>query len=378
MNGPVTDSNWPQRVALVCPDLEHNTIGYLAGRLATALAKSDVEVAMYCTSERFDLKLVPNGVSFHGGQPGRSITSAPRLRRFFDSWRPDVVIPMLEQAIPGCRLGAVGRSECLVVPYLLHPPSLGDPDHQLISRPLVKRLIVGKPQLTFALCDGAANDAAQILRIPRDEIAVVAPAYDAPQIADTVDDPGPLRLVTVSRLVPLKRLDVLLHAVRLLIDRGIDVHLAIVGDGELRAELTGLTESMSLGDAVTIAGWVDDPAAIVRQSQLYVSASEEEGFGMAIVEAMAAGVPALAVDALGGGPRFICGDGGLALIPRGSAADLADAIQALTPAETRRHFRDEGLSRAGYFSTEQVGRRVIESIRGIVRRAPTRERVVSA
>ncbi len=320
MSGPVTESVRPTRVALVCPDLEHNTISYFASRLAVALRQVGVEVAMFCTSDRFDLALVPDGVGFHGGKPGRSTGSAPRLRRFFESWRPDVVLPVLEQAIPGCRLAAATlrtRSTVYrVVPILHHPASLGDPDHRFISRPVVKRLIVGKPKLLFTISDGAADDAAAVLRLARGRFAIVPPAYDATQIVDTVDDAGPLRLVTVSRLVPLKRHDLLLSAVRLLADRGVDVHLTIVGDGELRAELQALTTSLALDDLVTITGWVDDPAAIVRRSQLYVSASDEEGFGMAILEAIAAGVPALAVDALGGGPRFISGDGGLALIPR--------------------------------------------------------------
>lgn len=367
MSRPLAKSTGPQRVTLVCPDLEHNTISYFASRLAVALRQVDVDVAMYCTSDRCDLSLVPDGVAFHGGRPGRSLGSAPRLRRFFESWQPDVVLPVLEQAIPGCRLASRARRGrpvlWRVVPILHHPPSLGDPDHRFISRPVVKRLIVGTPKLSFAVSDGAADDSAKILHIPREHITVVPPAYDATQIVDTVAEPGPLRLVTVSRLVPLKRHDLLLRAVRILTDRRVDVRLTIVGDGQLRAELQALITSLSLDSLVTMTGWVDEPTAIVRQSQLYVSASDEEGFGMAIVEAMAAGVPALAVDALGGGPRFIGGNGGLKLIPRGSGTDLADAIQAVAPTEARRQLRVAGLHRAQRFSTAEVGRQAIDALR---------------
>ncbi len=138
-----------------------------------------------------------------------------------------------------------------------------------------------------------------------------------------------LRFLTVGRLVPEKGLDVLLRAVASLIAQGHDVSLRIVGAGFLAAELESLRHELGLGERVTFLG----PLATNRlqkeyaAADLYVQPSRREGFGLALVEAMATGLPAVAT-ASGGPSDIMSSDCGILVEP--------DDVRALT----------SGLSRA--------------------------------
>jgi glycosyltransferase involved in cell wall biosynthesis len=79
-----------------------------------------------------------------------------------------------------------------------------------------------------------------------------------------------------------------------------DFRLAIVGGGDdaLRAELESRIQELGLGGCVDVLGILPDDEAItcVRQSRVFVFPSHEEGFGLALAEAMACGLPAVAWD----------------------------------------------------------------------------------
>jgi glycosyltransferase involved in cell wall biosynthesis len=119
---------------------------------------------------------------------------------------------------------------------------------------------------------------------------VVYPPVDVERFAATASagdrDPRRSPYVTVSRLVPYKRIDVIVDAFRELPDRT----LVVVGDGPERARL-----SATLPPNVTLAGRLDDgaTAAQVAAAAAFLIAAEED-FGIAPVEAQAAGTPVIA------------------------------------------------------------------------------------
>ncbi|MFA4929028.1 MAG: glycosyltransferase [Patulibacter sp.] len=140
-------------------------------------------------------------------------------------------------------------------------------------------------------------------------------------------DAGPdaLVLAFVGRLVPIKRVDLLIEGVRSARARGVDVRLAVVGDGELRTVLQ--EQAAPLGDAVRFLGFRSDLAAIAAGTDVAVLGSDNEGTPVALIEAAAAGVPAIATDV--GGVRDIVVDGVSGFVVRpGDVAALTDAIQA--------------------------------------------------
>jgi glycosyltransferase involved in cell wall biosynthesis len=154
-----------------------------------------------------------------------------------------------------------------------------------------------------------------------------------------LQDRGPI-VGTVCRLVePKKGVSVLLRAMAALQKDGNDPHcqLLIVGDGPARASLEALSRQLGLSERTVFAGTRRDIPRILPLLDLFVLPSLYEGFGIAILEAMAAGKPVVAT-AVGGIPEFVVpGDTGL-LVEPGKAAALAEAIGSLMrdPAKARR------------------------------------------
>jgi glycosyltransferase involved in cell wall biosynthesis len=120
---------------------------------------------------------------------------------------------------------------------------------------------------------------------------------------------------------------------------------------------------------VTFAGFASDPGPYLRAANVFVLASDFEGFGNVIVEALAAGLPVVCTDALHG-PRFIRGDcRAVTLVPRDDPRALADATikaaQAAGPA-----LAYEAHSRARAFSVERVSAHFDRLVQCVISGAP--------
>jgi glycosyltransferase involved in cell wall biosynthesis len=102
-----------------------------------------------------------------------------------------------------------------------------------------------------------------------------------------------LRLITVSRLAPHKRIADGLHALRAVVDRGVDAEYTVVGDGPERPALEALRDELGLTDRVNLLGFVPRARVVdeLASSDILVHPSEAEGFGVAVTEGMAARLP---------------------------------------------------------------------------------------
>ena len=137
----------------------------------------------------------------------------------------------------------------------------------------------------------------------------------------------PPRLGMVARLEPHKDQPTLIRAVALLRDQNLQVGLWLIGEGSCRPQLEALITHLSLGDQVRLLGSRRDIPELLAQLDLFVfSARPDEGFGIALAEAMAAGVPIVATDV--GACREVL-DGGRCglLVEPGSPEALADGIR---------------------------------------------------
>jgi glycosyltransferase involved in cell wall biosynthesis len=110
-------------------------------------------------------------------------------------------------------------------------------------------------------------------------------------------------ITLVARLVPIKRVDRFLRVARLLAERP-RARFVVVGDGELRDELTASADARALGDRVRWAGFRRDMPDVCFASDVVMLTSDNEGTPVSLIEAQAARVPVVGT-AVGGVPSAV-------------------------------------------------------------------------
>lgn len=175
--------------------------------------------------------------------------------------------------------------------------------------------------------------------VPSQRINVVRPGNDPVPPAPGSND-GVVRLLSVGSVVPIKGFDVLIGAVATLTDMA--WRLTIAGDRTRNpaaaAQLDADIEAYGLGDRIAILGAVPPERIneLLLASDIFVLASRFEGYGMALAEALAHGIPIVST-MTGAIPQTVTAGTGL-LVPPDDAAALAQALRCLigAPAKRRR------------------------------------------
>lgn len=157
---------------------------------------------------------------------------------------------------------------------------------------------------------------AQAARRGSDEAAAARRSLGVP-----VDEPV---VAIVGRLAPVKNHDLFLRAAALVVSRIPRVSFVIVGEGELEPALRKQVSELNLGRHVVFAGYRADIPAVLGAVDLLVSTSQNEGFGLTLIEAMAAGCAVVAT-AVGGIPEVIADGRTGILVPPADAAASAEA-----------------------------------------------------
>jgi glycosyltransferase involved in cell wall biosynthesis len=165
------------------------------------------------------------------------------------------------------------------------------------------------------------------------------------------------RVGLVGELSEVKGQDVFLRAAALVARRfGGAVEFVVVGadtsrEGRRRARLEALVEELNLARVVRLTGRWEDTADVLPAFDIFVSASRSEAFGLAMVEAMACGLPVVAT-ATEGAKEIVEHDAGGLLVPVGDHEALAEAILSLLTDDARRarfgaHARESARARFG-------------------------------
>jgi glycosyltransferase involved in cell wall biosynthesis len=176
---------------------------------------------------------------------------------------------------------------------------------------------------------------------------------------------------TVGHLNRQKGHDLLIGALADLVRQGVSARLVIAGRGRLRKKLEALAAEHDVAKHVVFAGLVDDVPRLLRAFDVFAFPSRWEGFGIALAEAMAAGLPVVASRT--GGIAEIVEDGGSGLLaPVGDRRALAEALgRVLREPDLARRLAASGLARVReHFSLA----RTVEQMAGIYRGGPKASR----
>jgi glycosyltransferase involved in cell wall biosynthesis len=191
-----------------------------------------------------------------------------------------------------------------------------------------ERIVVPSPSVARAAQDWADEPREKITTIPNAiDLRVFPLATGLQSVRAThglqpraAGEPIPIGFI--GRLDPIKRVPDLVHALRMLEWK---VHLHVFGEGSERPRIESVIRELALSDRVTLHGSVARPEDALRNIELLVLPSAAEGFGLVLIEAMAAGVPVVATDVPGIRDVVRSGQTGL-LVQPGSPRELARAI----------------------------------------------------
>ena len=181
-----------------------------------------------------------------------------------------------------------------------------------------------------------------------------------PKISFQRKNPGQICLCTVGRLSKEKCIDFI---IRLMLYLPENFRLTIIGDGPLRAELSALVIDLKLKDRVVFTGFQANTIYFIEKSDLYISASESESFGLAILESLSLGVPVISYDS--GGPREIITNGMNGFLIDQLRLELfADKIKYLMHDNyTYRRFQRNALNIIKRFSREKTHSNYLELLK---------------
>ena len=301
-----------------------------------------------------------------------SLRSAMRLARFVRRHGIELIHAHLARDYPLAAL-ASGRSGA----------SLVLTRHVLFPLSKIHRLTLRRTARVIAVSQAVADGLRSQNVFSQDTIETIHNGIDFEKFAQRtkraiidqdVASPHRMRVGTIGHLAPIKGQEEFIRAAALVRQTHNEVEFIIAGEdksrgGENRATLEQLIDNLDLKDRVHLTGWIEDVAELLATFDLFVSAARSEPFGLAIVEAMAAGVPVIATVSEGASEILDDNQTGR-LVPVGDANALAGAIIDLLDDAEERSRLAETARRAAHerFSlermvdrTEQVYRTVIES-----------------
>jgi glycosyltransferase involved in cell wall biosynthesis len=314
---------------------------------------------------------VPNAVSV--------LINAARLGRAIRATRPDVVLSSYSVTLHGLTAMAktFGWIDSPLVIRFGNPPSYQMADRSRASTIVLRRL-VGQADMLIANSSGVAADISQFLHTAPSMARVIPNPCDVAavrRLAEATPEGRPLvdsrTIVSLGRLAPQKNHALMIRSFAR-IAASADARLVIAGDGPLRSDLEYLARELGVADRVVFVGWLSNPFPLLREARAFCLSSEYEGFGHALIEAMACGCPVIATDAPHG-PKDILegGEYGL-LVPNGDEQALAGSmLRILGDPALQVVLRRRGQERAAQYDVSRVG----ESYERILQEAVVRHKV---
>jgi glycosyltransferase involved in cell wall biosynthesis len=167
-------------------------------------------------------------------------------------------------------------------------------------------------------------------------------------------------LLAIARLTPQKGIDVAVRALAALPD---DTVLVVLGEGAERDRLESLARELGVDRRLFLPGRVPDVAAWLRRAAVLVHPARWEGFGLAVLEAMLAGLPVVATDVSSLPELVVDGETGVLVRPDDPAALAAGVARALGAPQLGKAGRERAL---GSFSVARMADATVRLYEDIV------------
>ncbi|NNC23967.1 glycosyltransferase [Salinisphaera sp. USBA-960] len=347
--------------------VEHMLVNLLDGLVAEGVA---VDLLLARTEGPF-VASIPDSVNQIRLRARHTAWCVPELALYLARNRPPALLAVKDRAIRAAlRARWLARVDTRLVGRLgtnLGASLAGKSAAAAALRRLPMRRVYRHVDGLIAVSDGVAADSHRVTGLPAERIETVRNPVVTATLFERASEPCPHPwpgdggspvIVGIGRLTEQKGWTTLLDAFAEL-RRTRDCRLLIVGEGPERAAITRRIESLALADCVALAGFVENPAAILARADMFVLSSRWEGSPNALTEALAIGTPVVATDCPSG-PREILADGRFGpLVPVDAVSPLAEAMRETLAHPLPAEFLQQAV--AGY-DTATATRRYLEVV----------------
>lgn len=284
-----------------------------------------------------------------------------QLKNIIQNEKIDIVQTFLrDSAIIGLIVKMVCRSRFVLVLSQRDMGLGGDEPYYHKILDTTMRLLIGWFDAIAVNARAVQIYTAGKFKVPESRVTVIGNGLNIPAktsfIPDVfVDHPADVWIGIVANLKPVKRVDILLHAMAHLKQRGLmdGVRAVILGEGSLKAHLKQLAEELGVASHIHFAGSVVNVTEYLQQIDIGVLCSDSEGLSNAILEYMACGLPVVATS-VGGNAEMVDDANGMCVSP-GNPVAVANALATLISSPALRE-------KCGLGSLEKIHRRHVWNV----------------
>jgi len=295
----------------------------------------------------------------------------PRAARAFSrllaEWRPDVLLAHTPNAA-AVAAAAGGEVPGIQVIHWHWGPFSGEGFVRLRRRALARWTFRRLGRRGIVVSDPQIDDSARFLGCPNSRLRCVENGVDTNRfrfVSRTPSErPG---IAVVGSLSPVKRPELAVRAFEVFLRTFPGARLVFTGDGPLRSMLKNLCAGSEVGGAVAFAGIRSDVDGILGECDLLWHPSRSEGFGLAVAEAMAAGLPVVAADVEGVRELVVQGETGTLVLFEDPSAVAKISVEILSdPARYGRMARAARSRIEERFRVDQMVEGYLEAARDAV------------
>lgn len=283
---------------------------------------------------------------------GLDISMIPKLQTIFREEKPDVVhthLDVIKYAVPAAKLAGV--KQCV---HTVH--SVAHKEAEGLLQKIVNHLFYHWAwSIPVALSTEVQQTVREFYHLPVEKIPVVMNGIDLSRCIPKTDYrlSEPIRLLHVGRFDTPKNHKGLLRSFAELRTFCPQVHLTMVGDGQLRESIEALAEELGLRGGVTFAGMQENVYPFLHEADIFLLPSSYEGMPMTIIEAMGTGLPIVAT-AVGGVPDMIRNEESGLLVPCDSEAVAEACYRVIRDEDFRKNLGQAALKDSSRFSSLEM------------------------
>lgn len=349
----------PRHVAFLLPNLGLGGAERVTLDLARGFAERGARVDLVLMERTGEfLADVPEGISVVDLGAKRLRGTIMPLRRYLKGHRPGALVAAMWPLTTVAVMAAAGLKDRPKVIFSDHAPLLAQYAESVSATLLLKASVRATYRFAdriVAVCGGLGDELAALAGLSRDRVTTIYNPIPQPGCSDPAKSPWPARplkrIVSAGRLKPVKCYPLLVEAFASLAYEEDGAVLAILGEGAERTAIEETAARLGIADRVLLPGFTPHLGDWLREADLFVSASDYEGFGNVLVEAMHFGLSVVSTDCPYG-PKEVLGAGKWgALVPSGDVPALTAAMRSALryPLD-----RQEQIARASEFSLERA------------------------